>query len=91
MPIWDGKPETFHHYIQEVKWYFAATKTTDRPYAAARLIRRMLDSDYPALKTLMYKLEPSEFTDENGIQKLIAFLESSPMNRQPIPDAGAKT
>ena len=90
VPIWDGKPETFHHYIQEVKWYFAATKTTDRPYAAARLIRRMLDSDYPALKTLMYKLEPSEFTDENGIQKLIAFLESSPMNRQPIPDAGAK-
>ena len=90
VPIWNGKPEDFSHYVQEIRWFFAATKSTDRPYAAARLIRRMLDSEYTALKTLMYKLDPSDFRDEDGIGKLIAFLENSPMNRQPIPDAGAK-
>lgn len=90
VPLWDGKPETFHHYYQAVRWYFAATKTNERPFAAARLVRRMLDSDYAALRTLMYKLDPNELNDEAGIQKLLSFLENSPMNRQPIPDAGAK-
>ena len=90
VPVWDGRPDSFNHYIQEVKWFLAATKQADRPYAAARLIRRMLDSDYPALKTLMYKLDPSDFEDEQGITRLVQFLENSPMNRQPLPDAGAK-
>lgn len=89
-PFWDGQPQTFHHYIVEIKWYLAGTKTSDRPYAAARLVRRLLESDYPALKTLMYKLDPDEFRDENSVQQFIRFLENSPMNRQPIPDAGAK-
>ena len=38
----------------------------------------------------MYKLDPEDFQDETGIQRLITFLENSPMNKQPIPDAGAK-
>ena len=53
-------------------------------------MRRILESDYPALKTLMYKLNPEEFTTEEAVSKLVTFLESSPMNRQPIPDAGRK-
>jgi hypothetical protein len=75
--------------VQEGKWFLAATKASERPYAAAKLIRRMLQSEYSALKSLMYKLDPSDFSDEQGIQKLVNFLEASPMNRQPIPDAGA--
>ena len=90
VPLWDGKPENFQHYVQEIRWYLAATKATDRAYAAARLVRRMLDSEYTALRTLMYKLNPEDFGDEAGIQRLVQFLENSPMNRQPIPDAGAK-
>ena len=90
VPLRDGRPENFQHYVQEVKWFLAATKASERPYAAARLIRRMLQSEYSALKSLMYKLDPSDFSDEQGIQKLVSFLEASPMNRQPIPDAGAK-
>lgn len=90
VPLWNGRPEDFHHYIQEVKWFSAATKTADRPYAAARLIRRMLDSDYVALKSLVYKLDPTDYKDEHGIDRLVRFLESSPLNKQPIPDAGSK-
>lgn len=65
-------------------------KSSERPYAAARLVRRILESKYPALKTLVYKLDPSDFTTEDAVQRLISFLEASPMNRQPIPDAGRK-
>lgn len=90
VPLWNGRPEDFQHYVQEIRWYLAATKPSDRPFAAARLVRRMLDSEYTSLRTLMYKLNPDDFNDETGIQRLIQFLENSPMNRQPIPDAGAK-
>lgn len=90
VPLWNGKAEDFQHYIQEIRWYLAATKATERQYAAARLVRRMLESEYTALRTLMYKLNPEDFADEQGIQKLVTFLENSPMNRQAIPDAGAK-
>ena len=74
IPFWDGQPQTFHHYIVEVKWFLAGTKTSERPYAAARLVRRLLESDYPALKTLMYKLDPDEFRDENSVQQFLRFL-----------------
>ncbi len=90
VPTWDGRPESFFHYVTEIKWHLAGTKASERPYAAARLVRRILESDYPALKSLMYKLNPEEFTTEEAVSKLVSFLEASPMNRQPIPDAGRK-
>ncbi|CAE7365335.1 GIP [Symbiodinium natans] len=90
VPAWNGSPETFFHFTQEVKWFLAGTKTSERAYAAARLVRKLLESDYPALRSLMYRLDPSEFRDEAAIARLIQFLEASPMNKQPIPDAGAK-
>ena len=90
VPMWNGHPEGFFHYVTEVKWYLAGTRQNERPLAAARLVRRLLESDYPALKSLMYKLDPMDFTDEDAVQEFLRFLEASPMNRQPIPDAGAK-
>ena len=90
VPVWNGKPETFHHFTQEIKWYLAGTKSSERAYAAARLVRRLLESEYPALRSLMYRLDPSDFESEESIPELIRFLEASPMNKQPIPDAGAK-
>ena len=88
VPSWDGRPETFFHYITEIKWHLAGTKSSERPYAAARLVRRILESDYPSLKSLAYELDPADFTTEDAVTRLISFLEASPMNRQPIPDAG---
>ena len=88
VPSWDGRPETFFHYITEIKWHLAGTKSSERPYAAARLVRRILESDYPSLKSLAYKLDPANFTTEDAVTRLISFLEALPMNRQPIRDAG---
>ena len=78
----------FFHYITEIKWHLAGMKSSERPLAAARLLRKILESDYPALKSLAYKLDPADFDSEDAVNKLISFLELSPMNRQPIPDAG---
>ena len=91
VPIWDGKPESFHHFTQDVKWYLAESKRSEQSYAAARLVRRLLESDYPALQPLIYRLDPYDFAEsDDAIPRLIRFLEASSMNRQPIPDAGAK-
>ena len=87
-PTWNGSPEGFFHYVTEIKCYLAGTKASERPYAAARLVRKLLESEHPSLKSLAYKLDPSEFTSEDAIAKLIAFLEASPMNRQAVPEAG---
>ena len=38
----------------------------------------------------MYKLEPEDFKSEEDIQKLIRYLEESPLNRQALPDARNK-
>ena len=76
VPTWDGRPETFFHYVTEIKWHLAGTKSSERPYAAARLVRKILESDYPSLKSLAYKLDPSDFTSEDAVSKLIAFIRS---------------
>ena len=39
---------------------------------------------------LLYKLDPEDFRGEEDVQKLVRFLEESSLNRQPLPDAGAK-
>ena len=90
IPIWGGWPENFHHFTQEINCYLAGTTSSERPCAAARLIRRFLESDYFALRSLMYRLEPAGFVGEEAIGALIKFLEESPMNKQPSPGAGAK-
>ena len=38
----------------------------------------------------MYKLEPDDFKTEGSVAKLVKYLEESPLNRQPLPDAGNK-
>ena len=37
----------------------------------------------------MYKLRPEEFKSEKDVAKLIKYLEESPLNKQPLPDAGS--
>ena len=38
----------------------------------------------------MYRLRPEDFRTEGDVNKLIKYLEESPLNKQPLPDAGAK-
>ena len=90
VPTWDGKPETFSHFICEVKWSLSASKREERPLLCAKIIRKALQTGQPTLVQLMYKLEPSDFQTEADIKKLIRYLEQCPLNRQALPDAGNK-
>ena len=82
VPLWNGRAEDFQHYVQDVKWYLLATRASDRPYAAVRLVRRVLERDWVALRILVSKLEPGDFGDEERIQRLVKFLDSSPSSKQ---------
>ena len=90
VPSWDGKAESFSHFITEVKWTLCSTKKEEKPLLAARIVRKALQSSHSALVALMYKFNPEDFNSEADVNKLMKFLEESPLNRQPLPDAGAK-
>lgn len=90
VPTWDGKPETFSHFVTEIRWALNSTKKDERSLLASRIVRRALQSEHPTLVALLYKLDPDEFNSEDGVDRLVKFLEASPMNRQPLPDAGNK-
>ena len=90
VPVWDGRPETFSHFIHEVKWSLSASRKDEKALLAAKIIRKALQSGQPTLVQLMYKLDPSDYTTEADVTKLIQYLEASPLNRQALPDAGKK-
>ena len=91
VPVWDGRPEkTFSHFIHEVKWSLSASRKDEKTLLAAKIIRKALQSGQPTLVQLMHKLDPSDYTTEADVTKLIQCLEVSPLNRQALPDAGNK-
>ena len=76
--------------MTEIRWALNSTKKDERALLASRIVRRALQSEHPTLVALLYKLDPEEFNSEDGVEKLVKFLEASPMNRQPLLDAGNK-
>lgn len=90
IPMWDGKAESFAHFIVECKWSLPSSKASERPLLAARIVRKALQSPRHSLVQLMYRLRPEDFRTESDVGKLIKYLEESPLNKQPLPDAGAK-
>ena len=90
IPLWDGKHETWAHFLAEIKWTVSSLKKDERPLLAARIIRKNLQQGPPSLVQLLYKLEPEDFRAEEDVDRLIKFLEQSPLNKQPLPDAGQK-
>ena len=90
VPCWDGRSDSFGHFIVECKWALQSSKANERPLLAARIVRKALQSNHAALVQLMYKLRPEEFKAEKDVAKLIKYLEESPLNKQPLPDAGSK-
>ena len=90
VPMWDGKPESLSHFVTEVKWTLSSTKKDDRALLAAKIIRKALQSQHGTLVQLMYKLDPEDYKTEASVDNLVKLLEESPLNRQPLPDAGNK-
>lgn len=90
IPLWDGRHESWSHFLAEIKWTLTSMKKDERPLLAARIVRKNLQEGPPPLVQLLYKLDPEDFGDVEDVERLIRFLEASPLNRQPLPDAGTK-
>ena len=90
IPLWDGRHESWSHFLAEIKWTLTSMKKDERPLLAARIVRKNLQEGPPPLVQLLYKLDPEEFGDVEDVERLIRFLEASPLNKQPLPDAGTK-
>ena len=88
VPVWDGRHESWNHFLVEVKWTLSSMKPAERPLLAARLVRQNLKAGPPSLVQLLYKLDPDDFRKESDVARLIQFLETSPLNKQPLPEAG---
>lgn len=88
VPVWDGRHENWHHFLVEVKWTLSSMKPNERPLLAARLVRKNLQNGPAPLVQLLYRLDPEDFKTEADVGRLIQFLEASPLNKQPLPEAG---
>ena len=88
VPVWDGRHESWNHFLVEVKWTLSSMKPSERPLLAARLVRKNLQNGPAPLVQLLYKLDPEDFRTEADVTRLIRFLEDSPLNKQPLPEAG---
>ena len=76
--------------MKATRWYFNGLKKEERPMAAARLASKLMQSENVSIKRLIMKLDPDEFKNEASVEKLLTYLENSPLGRMPIPDAGNK-
>ena len=81
VPVWDGRHESWNHFLVEVKWTLSSMKPAERPLLAARLVRQNLKAGPPSLVQLLYKLDPDDFRKESDVARLIQFLETSPLNK----------
>ena len=41
IPSWDGSSRTWRRYVKEIGWYVGSTKSSQRKYAASKLISRL--------------------------------------------------
>ncbi|CAE7712168.1 unnamed protein product [Symbiodinium sp. CCMP2592] len=83
IPVWDGDPNTFERFASACLWYSYGLKDNERHLAAARVWNKMTG---PA-KGVIRHLNPEDFAVSDGINKLVAVLRESPLQKLPIPDS----
>ena len=83
VPTWDGEPSAFERFAIACRWYLYGLKTSERHLAAPRIWNKLQG---PA-KTVVRHLRPEEYATEGGVDKLLAALRESPLQKLPIPDS----
>ena len=83
VPVWDGRPQTFLNYTEDVEWYISSLQSDKRKFAVGRLVSDLA----PSVKALVRKWRPSDFEKEDGAKLFLDRLRASPLVRQPLPDA----
>ena len=85
IPSWDGSSRTWRRYVKEIGWYVGSTKSSQRKYAASKLISRLTGS----ARLLAMSWSQREFDGERGVSLLLQRLASSPLVRRSLPNAAA--
>eukprot|EP00435_Cladocopium_sp_Y103_P059291 s737_g21.t1 len=83
VPTWDGDPASFESFCTSCRWYECSLKESERRLAAPRIWQRLQGS----AKSVVRNLEPRDFDSSTGLDKLLAILRESPLQKLPIPDS----
>ena len=83
VPSWNGDPDRFPTFTQECAWYLASLKENEKALAVARVWANLRSS----AKLSVSRLQTSDFSGADGLERLIEYLRQTPLAKQPLPDA----
>ena len=83
VPTWNGDPASFESFVTACEWYSTGLKDAERKLAASRIWQRLTG----AAKSVVKHLNPSDFDSPAGLNKLLAILRDSPLQKLPVPDS----
>ena len=83
VPTWNGDPASFESFVTACEWYSIGLKDQERKLAASRIWQRLTG----AAKSVVKHLNPSDFDSPAGLNKLLAILRDSPLQKLPVPDS----
>ena len=83
VPSWDGNPSTFERFATECRWFQHSLKPSAKSLAAPRVWQRLVGS----AKTVVRNLDPSVYSTNSGLEKLLNVLRNSLLQRLPVPDS----
>ncbi|CAK8985382.1 Uncharacterized protein SCF082_LOCUS116 [Durusdinium trenchii] len=80
---WSGDPSEFESFVIARRWFEKALKPSERTQAAPKIWARLTG---PA-KAVVKHLDPDEFASDEGLQRLLTVLRTSPLQQLPVPDS----
>ena len=83
IPTWDGDPGSFEGFCTSCMWYSHSLKDNEKKSAAPRVWQRLTG----AAKSVVKHLDPKLFSGDDGLEKLLAILRESPLQKLPVPDS----
>ena len=86
VPTWDGNAATFESFVVSCKRFRKALKDSEQKQAASRVWQRLTG----VAKSVVRHLNPDEYEDAGGLDRLLEVLRKSPLQSLPVPDSFAR-
>ena len=86
VPCWDGNASTFDTFVVACKWLQKSLKPSERSQAAPKIWQSLSG----AARSVVKHLDPDDYTDDDGMTRLLNVLRASPLQQLPIPDSFGK-
>ena len=79
VPTWDGDAATFDTFCISCKWFQKSLKDNEQKQAASKVWQRLKG----AAKAVVKHLDPDDYEDAGGLQRLLDVLRNSPLQQLP--------